>query len=389
MIVNIRLLLTEQNFRGLPSLLWSSLLIFSCSCSKVDNLSSEAFEPGVSSQEYSLNSVKTVKLTDEVGSIWDVVQDKLLGVSSDKSRVWIYDLTDSSFRELRIEGEGPGKTGDILKAYWKDSNSFVIHDIKGAYLYDLDGNLVRKCEEVYGHMNVGTISSGFGYEEEKVIVSALNPSIPVKKQGYFQNPDIFFFAELDFSNCSVTIGGKDINLPTYSSRLLPVRYRGYIENLNDEQFFLFFQYEKNLWIYDKNSFNHIKTLSLNPNHFTEIIGATEWSLQEMTRLAQINPAYLRMKALYNGTVLITQYSESSSEYKPSLEYLDGDIIRPKRWLEVYTLDPNYEKVKEIELPETFAVNPIMFGTNNKNKVYLYANEHNGAEGTFIVTGTLE
>ncbi len=322
------------------------------------------------------------KISDQVYTIYDFNFDRIYGVSKDRSKVIVYDVQLAKEKTFHLAGEGPDKTGDIHIVYAFDEDKFVVHDIRSAYLYNAANEKFSfSCSNLFTDINVGTLSAGFRKANYKVILPAISPRIPQDDEKYYKNPDVFFFTDLDLKTCKVnpffvSVDEKSV----YHEYYFPIRQRGLIEPLGDDKVLLYFQFDKIVQIVDLNSQEVIDRIALKPN-FRELQSAKDRSLQEMARIAQLNPAYIRMKVTKDSKYLITQYIKGQSTYAGTMDFLDGRYERQKRWIEIYDLE-NHVKIFETDL--AISENEFfLIEATTKNAFYFYTNSHEGEEGTFL------
>lgn len=328
-----------------------------------------------------LKSVVIDKITDEYGTIRDINFGSAYGVSRDKSTVWIYDIELNELSVNKLEGDGPSKIQSVLNVWAFDSDRFVVNDIRGLYLYNKLGEMSFRCSDLYTAINVGGLSTGFRDNNYNVMVPALNANIPLEGMNYFNRDDIFFLAKVNLKSCRITVGGEIGVNSIYKKQDIQLRERGLIEKLGEDKLILFHQYDTNLQVLNKDDLSLIRSVRIDPRGFGEIKPARDRSLQEMSRIAQVNSSIIRVKATSDGRYIVVQHMIGKAEFEPTEQFLMGEQTLPERWIEIYDLD-DYTKVYSNtgSLPD----DAILVSAKNLNEVYFTSNTAGGNEGTYLV-----
>jgi len=372
-----------KNFKSIISLfVFLGLCFFVVSCKTAAQIIK--FKTDVKLTQLNVSHVMNVD--SAIFSVYDISHGNAYSVSRDRSSINVFNLTTEVGTDYRLVGEGPGKIRDIHTVYGVDGTKFIVHDKMGVYMYNFKNNKFSfSCEELYKSANVGRMPSGFSVSSTKAIVPSLNPHIPMNENFYYENPEIFFFSEVDLKTCTVYNGGSLVENSPYNSKNLTIRQRARVEKMAGNRFLLYFQYDKNLQIIDIDNFEVLDNYML-ATEFKELVSASDRSLQEMTRLAQLNPAYISIKITEDSRYVITQYLDGSDEYKKSTDYLDGLPDRPRRFFEVYDLNTKKRVGKRIsgKFEDVNLVKAISL-----NEVYLSTNFHEESEGTFIFKASFE
>lgn len=362
-----------------------AVFISMCNCGVSNKDARHLFAKDNEETSFVFEVSRIVKITPELGSIRDYTGGAFFGVSSDKSSVWIYEEGSDPLVVLDLEGEGPGKIGAIHNVFGLDNQKFIVFDIKGAHLYNREGKVSLECSDLYQEINVGTIASGFFRDRYSVLVPSLNPMVPLDFIDYYKREDIFFASKVNLKTCDVITFGNVPMSSVYKEKYFPVRQRGFVEPVGSDKILLFFQFDQIIQILDVNTFELIREVTLAPSRFKEVVGSSDRSLQEMTRIAQINPAYIRMKVTADGNYLVTQYTEGAEDFKPTTDYLDGLDDRPDRWIEIYDLR-TFEKIgSEIS---SFPDDAILISAPSLDSIFFYSNSQSGEEGTYLISTSI-
>jgi hypothetical protein len=251
-------------------------------------------------------------------------------------------------------------------------------------MFDLDGKMSISCPDIFREINIGTLGIGFPDDGYDVFYPSLNPDIPMSTNNYYNLMDVFFVSKVNVQTCQVASGGKASENSVYRTLNLPVRGRGIIEPVGKDHILLYFQFDKEIQILNKNDFSIHKVLTLSPAEFRRVVPATDNSLQEKTRLAQLNPAYVRMKVTSDGKYLVTQYKSGLDDFSETQEFLNGESRKASRWIEVYDLETS-EKLYEGtgNIPNS----ALLVQADDLESVFFGANDLDGDEGTYLISAS--
>lgn len=333
-----------------------------------------------------LNLMEITELDADFLRIQDMNFGKIFSTSKSREAIFVHSIEGERIARVDLVGEGPNKISDVHNVYGYSENQFVVHDIKGVYVYDfLAQKFSYKCNDIYYDVNVGTIPTGFKHSDRSLVFSTLNPSIPLSSEEYYENPEIFYFSRLNLKTCDSQSFGNVASNSIYKEKLLPVRERGYIERIGNDHIVLYFQFDKSIQIYNIEKFEKTNEISLSLP-FNEVFSARDRSLQEVTRISQINPAIIRMKVTNDERFIVVQYLKGQDDYLPAQEYLDGSQNKPQRWIDVFDLKEKKKVASELKMPSNRS---LLLEAPTLDSIYFSSNINDNKEGTFLTRYSLK
>lgn len=346
---------------------------------------SPSFEIDENSGEYVIEIDSTRFVSEDISYFSTIHETTIAGVSKDGAKIVIYDFKIDSLRELDLMGEGPGKTDRIFDVSILRENVIFVMDQINAYVYDFDGTLISKCGPLANKVNYGRSVHAIPISGDKVAFAAINPMVEVENVNYFNNEDNFQYATLNINSCELKYGGILGQDNLYRENFYAVRMRPILTRLNNEFLISLMPFNDKLEFINASNFELENSVRLISENFDADYFANVNSLEEQSKIIQLNSSYRHLLASDDGEKLLVQYKRGTEDYISPEDLMGsskGTKIGANKYFELYSLKNKQKMGNDILAPSNLI--PLYYQSDHL--LLFYSTIHDEKEGLYLHFG---
>lgn len=325
---------------------------------------------------------KTEKISDTAGYFSQWGETYGIGVLKSRREVFLFHRETGEFRVFAVQGETPGKTGEVFQVTLLDDSSFCVFDQLRAYVFDVGrGKLSFECGPLIDKINYDRYSTPIALTPNDIILSVLDPDREITSAAYYSDPSTYFYATLDLRACLLRKGGTSAGDNSYRKEFYAVRLRPKISPFDDRSFLSFFPFHTAVDIVNAEDFSISKTIDLHPGYFGPLVTATGNGIAYQVAVMQANSAYRYVLASADQRYLLTQYKQGASEILPPEAYLSRAVtnLPGNKYFEMYETSSG-KKIGR-DSPDELGFIPLSFVS--MDSVVFYSTHYQDEEGLFL------
>jgi len=263
-----------------------------------------------------------------------------LGRNATKDKLFLFNAEGKRKRIIARKGEGPSEYEELLNYGLASNGDIYIFDGQKVLIFSYDSDHIDACpsdiDRIFPELNDNRL---FVTDNGEILMSSSTNDDP----SYLKYFDSVHTMTIIDTACEYRNLGGYPDESIFRERVYIMGYdvKTQINRGEENKAFQVFRWDKNLYIWDIQTDTLIQSISLNPDHFGEIVQRSQGSFEDMMYSMQRNPRYIDF--IVGDQYILTYYmaglrdeniSASIEKYNKTLNEIG------KRLFSIYDRDGN-------------------------------------------------